>query len=894
MKLKKILIILLSCLAAVAVGAGGLIAGIALLNKDGAGTSANNNSSVVRPYVPPYTPTPTPHEHAWGEGSVTKAPTCIVDGEKTYTCACGETKKEEIPATGEHIFTNYVSDENATCTIDGTKTATCDYGGCEEKSTITDEGSATGEHIFTEYFSDENATCTVDGTKTATCDYDGCEEKDTVADEGSATGVHIFTNYIPNDDATCVEDGTKTAECDYKGCEVKDNLPDVGSATGIHIYVDGFCKHCGLEKQSEGLEYKTHYTWAEVKSVGTCTDTDIIIPSTYEGMPVIKIEAEAFKDCTSLSSVKMPDSMQSIAYAAFAGCTSLRSIEIPDSVTYIAEYAFADCTSLTEIELPDEVKLRFSVFENTGYYNDERNWEEGVLYIGNHLIEAKDTLAGVYTIREGTLSIAQSAFYQCDSLTSIEISNSVRRIGESAFSECDSLTSVVIPNSVKSIEAYAFSACRMLASVVIGDSVTNIGNGAFDYCKSLTSVTIGGSVTSIGSGAFSDCVKLIEVYNKSGLTITAGSSASNHAGYYAKNVYTPKSGASKLSVENECIIYTDGEEKLLMGYAGSETQLVFPDGITGVYQRAFYKAVETKCSWFTSIVIGDSVTSISEDAFWGCSLTSVYYKGDIAGWCGITFESVNANPLYAGADLYINDTLVTEVVIPVGVKNIPAYAFYTYDFLTSVVISDSVTSIGNQAFYNCTALESVVIGDSVESIGENAFAGCICLTSIEIPNSVISIGMSAFSGCSSLTSVVIGDSVTSIGERAFYYCTSLTSITVDENNSAYQSINENLYSKDGTTLIQYAVGNKTTSFSISNSVTSVGTGAFSGCSSLTSVSIAGSVRNIGDQAFYDCTFLAYISFRGTMDRWRTIKKGSDWNDNVGATEVRCHNGSVTL
>ena len=152
-----------------------------------------------------------------------------------------------------------------------------------------------------------------------------------------------------------------------------------------------------------------------------------------------------------------------------------------------------------------------------------------------------------------------------------------------------------------------------------------------------------------------------------------------------------------------------------------------------------------------------------------------------------------------------------------------------------------------------------MIGDSVTSIGDGAFAWCDSLTSIVIPDSVTSIGDGAFAWCGSLTSVVIGNSVTSIGNRAFMDCRSFTSITVADANTAYKSVDGNLYTKDGKTLIQYAVGKTDTSFTIPNSVTAIGDVAFYGCSGLTSVVIPDSVTMIDSYAFYRCDSLASVT-----------------------------------
>ena len=248
------------------------------------------------------------------------------------------------------------------------------------------------------------------------------------------------------------------------------------------------------------------------------------------------------------------------------------------------------------------------------------------------------------------------------------------------------------------------------------------------------------------------------------------------------------------------------------------------------------------------------------------------YITDIESWCKIQFSGYSSNPLYYANNLYLNGSLLTELVIPDSVESIGSYAFYNCDSLTSVIIPDSVTSIGEDAFYWCDNLTSVYITD-IESWCKIQFSGYLSnplsyadnlylngslLTELVIPDSVTSIGSYAFYGCDSLKSVEIGDSVTSIGEKAFAYCSSLTSITVSEGNPTYKSLDGNLYTKDGKTLIQYAIGKTDTNFVIPDSVTSIGDYAFSWCYSLTSVEIPDSVTSIGDRAFHNCDSLTSV------------------------------------
>ena len=194
-------------------------------------------------------------------------------------------------------------------------------------------------------------------------------------------------------------------------------------------------------------------------------------------------------------------------------------------------------------------------------------------------------------------------------------------------------------------------------------------------------------------------------------------------------------------------------------YKGNIVNFTLLEGVTSIGVGALYK-----CRSLTSVTIPKSLTYIGGDSFFLCEGLTAVHISDMGTWCMINFED---NPLYYAHHLYLNGEEIKDLVIPNSVTSIGNNAFYGCSGLTSVTIPNSVKSIGERAFRDCSGLTSVIIPNSVTSIGNEAFSGCSGLTSVSIPNSVTSIGIYAFYGCSGLTSVTIPNSVTSIGDGAF-------------------------------------------------------------------------------------------------------------------------------
>ena len=237
--------------------------------------------------------------------------------------------------------------------------------------------------------------------------------------------------------------------------------------------------------------------------------TSVTIPNS-----VTSIGWWAFKNCSSLTSITIPNSVTSIEGGAFAYCSSLTSIIIPNSVTSIGEQAFSNCSSLTSIDIPNSVTsvgcCVFSYCTNLTSVTIGTGITE-LLGGGDVYSEGGMTRVGFFsdcssltfvTIPNNVTYIGKSAFKNCSSLTSIDIPSSVTSIGGSAFFGCSSLTSIDIPNSVTSIGGAVFQDCSSLTSINI--DLPSIGN-IFGGCNSLQNITLGENVTSIGSGVFNGC-----------------------------------------------------------------------------------------------------------------------------------------------------------------------------------------------------------------------------------------------------------------------------------------------------------------------------------------------------------------------------------------------------
>ncbi len=458
------------------------------------------------------------------------------------------------------------------------------------------------------------------------------------------------------------------------------------------------------DKYSKGLEFTLNDDGESysLTGIGTCTDVDIVIPSTYNGLPVTNIADAAF------AAVDLETG--EILYS------SITSITIPDSVISIGNYVFFYCISLTSIEIPNSVTT-----------------------IGNQV------------------------FFGCISLTSIEIPNSVTTIGSGAFSFCLSLSSIVIGESVTSIGDSAFGMCTSLASVVIGKSVTNIGDNAFNGCYSLIEVINKSSLNiAVGSSDYGN----VGYYAKCIITDESQSAIKivDDCIFYDDgiDIYLVKYMGS----DTEIVLpeYDGGKEYGIWNYAFYDdeiTSIIIPDSVTSIGNYAFMLCTSLTtvtipdsvisigdyafyaCLSLTSVVIGKSVTSISDYAFvLSSSIIEVINKSSldiVAGSISNGYVASNAKYVITdgsesgikiegdyvfydnGAEVYLvkylgNDT---EVTLPEydGGKEYGVYgrAFDIVDNeITTINIPNSVTIFDEYVFYNCSSLTNINFEGTIE------------------------------------------------------------------------------------------------------------------------------------------------------------------------------------
>ena len=621
--------------------------------------------------------------------------------------------------------------------------------------------------------------------------------------------------------------------------------------------------------------------------------TNIVFPD-ENGICYVGQTAYSLTDRT-LTEYVLKEGTVSIATGLFSNCSNMTSISIPSSVEYIGSRAFEYCYALDSVyyNAANCTSTSSDIFYSCSV--KKVTFGDDVKVIPGYLFRESNNLQKL-TIGSNVSKIGEHAFYGCDILREVYLPNSVDTIGTSAFDWCSSLKYINIPVNTKYIGEYAFATCQSLDSVnynaancqsahsnvfynssslkkvtfgnrvkiipgnlfydrtslqtvEMGDSVVKIGDQAFYNCQSLQSINIPNSVDTIGNNVFYNCMSLPVEGNI------------RYADCYALSV-VDKNQTSYTLKENTRFLGTE-----LFRGCSNMTSVNIPSGVSALGDNIFYG-----CSALTSLTLPEAVTSIGASAFYNCSaLASVNIPSGVPS---------------IGDYAFYNCSSLTSLTLPETVSSIGSHAFYNCSSMASVNVPSGVPTIGDYTFYNCNLLTSLTLPETVTSIGNNAFYNCYLLASLNVPSRVATIGSSAFYNCYSLSSMTIPASVTSIADAAFYGCTGIMDLTFEDGgqalslgrrdyaNGLFRScplrrlyIGRNLsynanYSYGYSPFYQSASLYDVT---IGDSVTSIGSYAFNDCNALTYLNISTGVTAIGDYAFQSCEQLRDIELPSTIE-----------------------------
>lgn len=601
----------------------------------------------------------------------------------------------------------------------------------------------------------------------------------------------------------------------------------VGCATCQHRDADdnNICEGCGEEytdaddtgsgvnggvlSYAPTAQNPSTYT---ITGIGGATSANIVIPESIGGVAVTGIGEGAFRDCTSLVSITVPQSVTSIGKGAFSGCTGLKSITIP--------------------------------FVGAASYGTSNSYFGHIFGASSYQENASSVPRGLKTVTiTGGIRIDNRAFQGCAGILDITIPDTVTSIGSSAFMGCIGITHITIPSSVTSISASAFLDCYKLVDVVNKSSLRitagSISNGHVAYYAK--EVHTGESkIARLSDLLFytKDGVNYLVGYTGEDAVLVLPDTYGGESYKIYKYAFTDNTTLTGVTISSGV---TDIGEHAFSGCANL-ADLTMGSAVREIGQYAF-----SGCSALTDIAVPSTVTSIGKSAFFGCDSLGAVYISDLSRWLSIAFIDNTANPLFFAGRLYLGDSLLSDLNIPSDITIIPEYALAGWTSLKSVNIHNGVTEIGTQAFIGCVGLTDLFIPDSVAIIGKGAFFGCTSIESISIPfvGTTIDDAGKAYFGYlfdtsyssfnndnvpASIRTVVVRGS-TAIATSAFYDCSGITSITLP------------------------------------SSITIIGSYAFSGCTGLVSLNIPSAVSEMGGYIFSGCDSLTTIYYGLDEESW---------------------------
>lgn len=534
----------------------------------------------------------------------------------------------------------------------------------------------------------------------------------------------------------------------FKGCTGLTNITFPNSVTDISTGAFSGCT--GLTKVDipPSVVYIGWYLFEDCTGL---TEVNFIDP---ENSALQQIGNSAFKDCSNLTAMCVPNQATEICSYAFSGCKNLKEVIIGKSVTDIGDDVFYNCSSLMKIAHPDNITSKISDFGYTiPYPANEVEIEDNYVYgPGKSAIYfAPLRLEGIYNMPTTVKSVAQYAFYGCDKLTAIKTTSIdnwlnikfgnatanplyyVKKliIGDEIISNLD------IPLGTKRINAYSFINCESLQYVTVPSGVESAGDEPFSGCTNLKRITF---------NTRSDFLLLNYDSQKSKLTYN------NSAIIYFKEHPIPDDG-KELTLPEDMTWIPD------YAFYGdlSLSKVILPSRILGIGKYAF-----AKCTNLQEIYLPNSITEIGKGAFYGCtSLKSITLPTGLKEISDSTFsecENLECDIIIpdkvtkVGANSFACCRKITRVSLPYGIEQICDSAFWG-DWKLEAVIVDNVPETHNQAMQNIERYDIFSANDAPSRIGIEAFFACWSLKSVTIPASISTIDKNIFGWCNAITEI---------------------------------------------------------------------------------------------------------------------------------------------
>ncbi len=849
-------------------------------------------------------------QHIFGEWETVKEASCVADGERVRSCRnCPESEKQLVSKNDNH-----------TVVTDKAVAATCKDTGLAEGSHCSLCNKVLVEQTVLPITDKHNVV--IDKAVAATCKDTGLTEgsrclyckkvlveqevvpttdehiavtdkavEETCKNTGLTEGSHcsrcskvlVEQTVIPAKEHTVVTQEAVDATCDNTGltegsyCDVCETVLEKQTVTDRlkHDFDENdICKMCFAPKASEGLSFipiGDDYYW--VSGIGTCKDTQIIIPTKHEGKPVIGIQGNAFKNCKNIVSIKMFDTVTIVGDSAFEGCTSLETVELSTSIYTLSAYLFKDCENLTEVDV--------------SFIKDFKNACFAGSYIENVIIPDRAELGtGIFrdshvksvSIGAGITKIPANTFWGCKSLKNVVFSEGVQQIYHSAFRE-SGIETITFPSSLKAINECAFQDCESLTTVDFSSASVSLYLSSFTGCDALT---VYQNWTEVVNKTVLDYAKCEGVLTFDGMTVGNGWLLSCDNGV-----------SGKITVP-EGVVHVN--EYAFSGCA-LVTEIVLPSRLKTVGVGAFQN-----CTALESIVFPEGTVAIGNAALEGCrSLTYVSFPDTLTAFSAMAIPTTSPITIsFGSAVTSVSSTFITSYLYGFhevefrGTKD-EWLAFYPTldtslfnhctikcadgDIIQEVYVrseygtdiiwvltSDGVLTIsgsGEVAYFNLagtfysSCVKKLVIGEGITKLNTSiydasSFESCNNLAEIEFPSTLVTVNKDMFRGSIWHKNFNAGTEPLYLGDLLAMVPSSLSgSFTVKEGTKALAD--RAFYNCEGLTEII-----------LPHSVTTIGKYAFYGCRNLQSLTLHEGIQTIGIDAISQCHSLTELTIPSTV------------------------------